>query len=187
MGMSLGIRSVLTDTLEESFRRIPHGCQQLSLELFLNLFFTSHRHRDDLDFLEGHLLAIEVEDLNWRWPITVRNHSIQVLPKTSPADTVIRSQFSDLLALMFQEVDPDTLFFQRRLVIEGETEVGLGFKNFIEGLSPSHWPAPFRLGCYGLRKIRQSCRNHQPPIKMENICSDPGHDVARSKASRRNT
>ncbi len=158
--LSEDLRSVLTRTLEESFRRVPHVCQQWSLEFFLNLLFSSHRQRGDLDFMEGHHVAIEMEDLNWRWPISIHNRSIQVLRKASPAETVIRSRFPDLLALIFHETDPDTLFFQRHLVIEGEIEMGLGLKNFMEGLSASQWPAPFRLGCYSVGKIRQFCRQH---------------------------
>ena len=126
--LSEDLRSVLTRTLEESFRRVPHVCQQWSLEFFLNLLFSSHRQRGDLDFMEGHHVAIEMEDLNWRWPISIHNRSIQVLRKASPAETVIRSRFPDLLALIFHETDPDTLFFNVIWLLRERLKWGLVLK-----------------------------------------------------------
>jgi predicted lipid carrier protein YhbT len=36
-----------------------------------------------------------------------------------------------------REEDPDTLFFCRRLILEGDTELGLLFKNTLDGLDAS--------------------------------------------------
>ena len=40
----------------------------------------------------------------------------------------------DLLLLISQREDADTLFFQRRLRMEGDTELGLEIKNFLDGM-----------------------------------------------------
>ena len=40
---------------------------------------------------------------------------------------------ADFVALALRREDPDTLFFQRRLVVEGETETGLHLKNLLDG------------------------------------------------------
>jgi O2-independent ubiquinone biosynthesis accessory factor UbiT len=50
--------------------------------------------------------------------------------------------------------DPDTLFFQRRLIIEGDTELGLGTKNFLEGLDEEQLAAPLRFALGALRSAR---------------------------------
>ena len=43
--------------------------------------------------------------------------------------------------------DSDTLFFQRRLSLEGSTELGLQLKNLLDGIEmdPLAFPAPVRL------------------------------------------
>ena len=40
--------------------------------------------------------------------------------------------------------DPDTLFFNRRLRIEGDTELGLVVKNSIDAIDWQNLPAPLR-------------------------------------------
>lgn len=46
-----------------------------------------------------------------------------------PADATIRARAAELVALALGREDPDTLFFSRRLMIEGEVELGLVVKN----------------------------------------------------------
>lgn len=48
--------------------------------------------------------------------------------------------FSDFWLLAMRAEDPDTLFFNRRLSIEGDTETGLVLKNLLDSLEYD-WPA----------------------------------------------
>jgi predicted lipid carrier protein YhbT len=41
--------------------------------------------------------------------------------------------------------DPDTLFFQRRLVIEGDTELGLYVKNLMDAIELEQMPKALRM------------------------------------------
>ena len=38
------------------------------------------------------------------------------------------------MSMASRQVDPDTLMFQRRLVMEGDTELGLALKNYLDGM-----------------------------------------------------
>ena len=49
-------------------------------------------------------------------------------------DVRIRGSYDDFWRLAMRNEDPDTLFFQRRLTIEGDTETGLMLKNLLDGL-----------------------------------------------------
>ena len=49
-------------------------------------------------------------------------------------DVRIRGSYDDFWRLANRSEDPDTLFFQRRLTIEGDTETGLMLKNLLDGL-----------------------------------------------------
>lgn len=48
----------------------------------------------------------------------------------------IEGTLYDFLVLIDRQEDPDTLVFQRRLAIEGDTELGLRVKNFLDMESP---------------------------------------------------
>ncbi len=49
-------------------------------------------------------------------------------------DLTISASAQDFYLLARQEEDPDTLFFSRRLVMEGDTELGLMIKNSLDAL-----------------------------------------------------
>lgn len=58
-------------------------------------------------------------------------------PRVAP-ELSIAATLRDFIALGLREEDPDTLFFARRLAIEGDTELGLIVKNVLDGID---WPA----------------------------------------------
>jgi predicted lipid carrier protein YhbT len=51
-------------------------------------------------------------------------------------DFVLRATAPDYWKLVTREEDPDTLFFTRRLKLEGDTELGLLVKNTLDSLEP---------------------------------------------------
>ena len=51
------------------------------------------------------------------------------------ADVTVRAGLRDYLALALRREDPDSLFFSRRLVIEGDTALGLVVKNALDSLA----------------------------------------------------
>lgn len=81
---------------------------------------------------------------------------------TRAPHVTIRGNLQDFVDLARGREDPDTLFFQRRLAVEGETETGLHLKNLLDGWEydlPAHLsavlPAPLaRLSLHGLSRLR---------------------------------
>jgi predicted lipid carrier protein YhbT len=54
---------------------------------------------------------------------------------------VISASAADLVRLALRRVDAVTLFFSRRLTMEGDTELGLVLKNTLDAIGPLlHWP-----------------------------------------------
>jgi O2-independent ubiquinone biosynthesis accessory factor UbiT len=49
-------------------------------------------------------------------------------------DLSIRASAYDFVQLARRKEDPDTLFFNRRLVMEGDTELGLAVKNMLDAI-----------------------------------------------------
>jgi predicted lipid carrier protein YhbT len=59
----------------------------------------------------------------------------------------------DFVLLATRQADPDTLFFQRRIRIEGDTELGLGVKNTMDSMDWDDLPPPLRLFLQGLGRV----------------------------------
>lgn len=94
--------------------------------------------------LVGRRYAIRVKDagISLRFTVTQRGF----VPDSGAPDLTITATAGDFLRLLARREDPDTLFFSRRLVSEGDTELGLVVKNLLDALDPevvlSRLPAP---------------------------------------------
>lgn len=95
-----------------------------------------------LGTLEGKIVRVAVSDVPMHFTLRIRAGGLERAFDTQP-DVTIRGTHADLLKLATREEDPDTLFFQRRLTIEGETETGLHVKNLLDALEYD-WPGHFR-------------------------------------------
>ena len=94
--------------------------------------------QDSLDLLEGRSFLVDVLDTGGRAAFTYRNGLFRPLftvPETP--DLIFRANLSAFLQLAARQEDPDTLFFNRSLSIEGDTELGLVVKNMLDAME---WP-----------------------------------------------
>lgn len=88
--------------------------------------------RSALQPLRGRVLRLEIAGLGFGPQITL--DFIGLRPAFGRPDVTIRASLSDYVALALRREDPDTLFFTRRLVIEGDTALGLEIKNALDAL-----------------------------------------------------
>ncbi|MCD8513408.1 MAG: SCP2 sterol-binding domain-containing protein [Nitrincola sp.] len=72
-----------------------------------------------------------------------------------PGEVTISGDLITFLQLARKEVDADGLFFQRKLLIEGDTELGLGVRNLLDGLDWSIEESKLGLLCCRLADFRQ--------------------------------
>ena len=93
---------------------------------------------DSLALLEGKNFLIDVLDTGGRAAFTFRNGLFRPLFTTPETpDLAFRANLSAFLQLAARQEDPDTLFFNRTLSIEGDTELGLIVKNMLDAME---WP-----------------------------------------------
>jgi len=121
----------------------PFPVKKRLLQQLLNWQFRHALAEGELDFLEGRLLGIGIADLNLQWTTTLQDGRLVVLQQ-SEADVWFRGNANDLLLVAARKADPDMLFFQRRLVIEGDTELGLEVKNVMDAIEPEAMPTALR-------------------------------------------
>lgn len=91
--------------------------------------------------IEGKSIAIHIRDAGARIHFRIRNRRLHPAAYTE-ADVTISGNFIDFWQLATRQEDPDTLFFRRRLSIEGETETGVHIKNLLDALEYD-WDAHF--------------------------------------------
>lgn len=120
-------------------RYVPFGLQKRVIEQAMKRLFAEPLNDGEFDVLEGRWLRIEVSDLGMAWSLTRDAVGLR-LAKESPVDVCIRGNWKEFLLLASRQEDPDTLFFRRRLVIEGDTDLGLAIKNLVDSLDPDLMP-----------------------------------------------
>lgn len=67
------------------------------------------------------------------------------------------------------EIDPDTLFFQRRLVIEGDTELGLYVKNLMDAIELEQMPKALRMMLLQLADFVEAGMKTAPETKQTSV------------------
>lgn len=125
-------------------RVIPYEVQKRVLTVVLNQAFRQPLNDGELDFLEDAKVRIRVTDLNIDWLIDVGADRFVPVERELDEDVSISGESRDFLLLATRRADPDTLFFQRKIRIEGDTELGLGVKNMMDGMDWEDLPIPLR-------------------------------------------
>ena len=96
--------------------------------------------------LQDRCICIHISDAATRLAFRVDGTRLRAARATGsggPGDVVIRGTQADFWLLATRSEDPDTLFFNRRLSIEGDTETGLYVKNLLDSLE-FDWEAHVR-------------------------------------------
>jgi predicted lipid carrier protein YhbT len=122
----------------------PFALKRQVLQQMLSWQFSQALNDGELDFLEGRWLSIEVRDIGLKWFTSVQNERL-IVSDAEQADVSFSADASDLLMIAARKQDPDTLFFQRRLVIEGDTELGLYVKNLMDAIELEQMPKALRV------------------------------------------
>ena len=93
---------------------------------------------DSLALFEGRSFLVDVLDTGGSAAFTFRDglfRPLFTIPQTP--DLKFGAKLSAFLQMMLRQEDPDTLFFNRELSIEGDTELGLVAKNMLDAVE---WP-----------------------------------------------
>jgi len=123
---------------------VPDRVHGMGLSLILNRLLAQPLAEGELAFLFDRVVAIRVSDIGIEYRLRLSNGRFMAETSGREADVRFSGDAYAFLQLVTQREDPDTLFFQRRLRIEGNTALGLNLKNFLDALEVSPLPAPAR-------------------------------------------
>ncbi|MDR7099026.1 putative lipid carrier protein YhbT/chorismate mutase [Lysobacter niabensis] len=138
-------------------RACPPALQRQLLERAMTRVLAAPLASGALAFLQGRYLGIEVTDLALRWVVTLDGERLRAVEQ--PAQACVRGTATDLLLLAGRLEDADTLFFQRRLVLTGDTELGLTARNLLERLPWEQVPLGLRIALNRGARLAQAARD----------------------------
>ena len=87
----------------------------------------------DWSHVAGRRFCVHVRDLGLELYFSVRAEGFRA-ERNGLADVTFTASAGDFARLALRLEDPDTLFFNRRLLIEGDTDLGLTVKNMLDAV-----------------------------------------------------
>jgi predicted lipid carrier protein YhbT len=113
------------------FHAVPARVPTHVVALAVNHVLRGQPLTERLGELSGKRFRLQVDDASVALTFEITSSGLR--PASIDPHVTMRGALKDFVALALRREDPDTLFFQRRLVVEGETETGLHLKNLLDG------------------------------------------------------
>jgi len=138
---------VMPKILRPSLKLLPFKVQKNVLLSALTSVFREALEDGDFEFLQDKWLKIVITDLKLTWWLSFDEGMLIMASKDEMTENKLNDDVSfsatgdDLVLIAGRKQDPDTLFFQRRLKIEGDTELGLEVKNLIDAIDIEQLPS----------------------------------------------
>lgn len=129
-------RFTVPPPLARLLTQLPPYPGSLLLVTGLNLVLARQLPADVGAYLNGQRIRIQVRDAGLRFDFRWQDGQFRACPPQQAADLTLSAHAHDFLRLARRLDDPDTLFFNRRLSMEGDTELGLVVKNALDALEP---------------------------------------------------
>jgi predicted lipid carrier protein YhbT len=120
--------------LERALSRLPAWPGSVLFATGLNLVVAPQLPSDVRTALDGKAVRIWVRETGLRFDVCWRCGRFTPRAGLKAPDLAIGASLRDFVLLAQRREDPDTLFFARRLIMEGDTELGLLLKNTIDAL-----------------------------------------------------
>ncbi|UCB53784.1 MAG: SCP2 sterol-binding domain-containing protein [Thiotrichales bacterium] len=100
----------------------------------LNSIFDESMKDGELDFLQDRVVRITIEDIGIDYRLSFDGEKLVAGTEYESPDLHLKGTLYNYMLLASRREDADTLFFSRRLHMQGDTELGLYVKNFLDGL-----------------------------------------------------
>lgn len=124
--------------------RLPQFPHSVALAVGLNFALRPQLSADTVEMLRGRPIGIRVEDAGIDFRVRLGERGFVPLFGEVKPDVVFTACAYDYYLMARRLEDPDTLFFNRRLKIEGDTELGLVVKNALDAVDWLALPGPLR-------------------------------------------
>ena len=117
-------------------QRLPMEPPALALTLALNRWLRPRLPADAVEALSNRCVEVSVTDLGLVLRLELGRRGFTVATKAAPVALRIAADAPSYWRLLRGRDDADRLFFERALVMEGDTEMGLVLKNTLDAIGP---------------------------------------------------
>lgn len=131
--------------LKAPLELVPRSIWRRGSERMIGLVLAGPLAAGRLEDLVGRRIGVEVTDLGLRWIVGIEPRRVAVLEAAAEPEATVRGSATDLLLLASRLEDADTLFFQRRLQLTGDVELGLTVRNLLDQLPWETIPLGLRI------------------------------------------
>lgn len=123
--------------------RLPPEPPSFALALALNRLLLPKLDAAARQALAQRCVEVHISDFGLRLRLQLGARGFAPAPRAAAVALRVSAPAAVLWRLAAGAEDPDTLFFERALVMEGDTEFGLLLKNTLDAIGPL-LPAPLR-------------------------------------------
>ncbi len=124
----------LPKPLSTLFSMLPQYPHSFAFAQALNLALGETLRSEALHPLHGKLICLRIRDAQVSLHFKLNERGVTAIRADKTPDLTISAKAYDFIQLAMRKEDPDTLFFSRRLLMEGDTELGLLLKNTLDAL-----------------------------------------------------
>jgi predicted lipid carrier protein YhbT len=136
MNLSLPPLPAPPEALRRFIERLPTQPPSLLLAIALNRVLLPKLDAEARAGLAGHCVEVHVIDFGVRFRLALGTRGFAPAPGGAAVVLRIAAPAEVYWRLAEGTEDADTLFFERRLVMEGDTELGLFLKNTLDAVGP---------------------------------------------------
>ena len=151
---------VVPPVMGQLLSRLPAYPGSLLFVTGLNLALSGKLAPDVTQLLSSKKLRLQVTDARWVFDFAWNGDRFTACQNTGPADLTISASAWDFVLLARRQEDPDTLFFSRRLSMEGDTELGLLVKNSLDAIEMPSLDAEFFKPAQVFARLRARLQLH---------------------------
>ncbi|MGL4515575.1 ubiquinone anaerobic biosynthesis accessory factor UbiT [Shewanella sp.] len=143
---------------------VPFKLKATAISQLLGLLLAEQAADGELEFLADKWVAIHVVDVNLSFEVSFDGQ--WHVRECTAAEVTFSANCAELMLVAGAKEDPDTLFFQRKLSIQGDTELGLEVKNLLLSIEFSTMPAPIRFSIEQLANLIERLQSAANPTDI---------------------
>lgn len=117
-------------------KRLPTQPPAFAVSLALNRWLLPKLPADARAALSGRSVEVSITDIGLDLRLQLGPRGFAPAPSTMPVALRIAAAGPSFYRLLSGRDDADRLFFERALVMEGDTEMGLVLKNTLDAIGP---------------------------------------------------
>jgi len=131
------LKEMISRGMSLPLKAMPLWMEAIGVGVFISSIVESHPgFKERLAGLDGKVFRFEATDIKKSFYLQIKDCDIKVRPHMDrKPDVVMRGEVKTLTEVLLGKVDPDTVFFSRRLEINGDTAAAIHFKNILAALS----------------------------------------------------